>query len=92
MPLRQQEPAQPLVPQQLFEFRGALYGFVAVRLSDYAAGAHPISPSWDTVAMSTGEFRRLAQPVERFLIGSSQGQGLRPVDLGVTRTLGAAEE
>ena len=35
----------PLPAEQLFEFRGALYGFVAVRLSDYAAIARPISPA-----------------------------------------------
>ena len=33
----------PLPAEQLFEFRGQLYGFVAVRLADYAACAHPIS-------------------------------------------------
>ena len=54
----------PLPAEQLFEHRGNLYGFVAVRLSDYAAHAHRISPKWDTVAMPTAEFRRLAQPVE----------------------------
>ena len=56
----------PLPAGQLFEHRGALYGFVAVRLSDYVAGCHPISPSWDTVAMPTAEFRRVARPVEEF--------------------------
>ena len=30
----------PLPPEQLFEFRGSLYGFVAIRLADYA-GAGP---------------------------------------------------
>ena len=76
----------PLPPEQLFEFRDALYGFVAVRLSDYAAGAHPISPSWDTVAMPTGEFRRLAQPVERFFINSGQAHGLHPVGPDAAKT------
>lgn len=60
----------PLPAEQLFEHRGALYGFVGVRLADYAAGCHPISPSWDTVAMPTAEFRRLARPVEEFFRGS----------------------
>jgi len=54
----------PLPAEQLFEHRGNLYGFVAVRLSDYTAHARRISPKWDTVAMPTAEFRRLAQPVE----------------------------
>ena len=44
-----------------------LYGFVAVRLADYAEHARPISPSWDTVAMPTAEFRRLARPMEELL-------------------------
>jgi len=57
----------PLPPERLFEHRGGLYGFVAVRLSDYAARCHPISPRWDTVAMPTEEFRLLARPVEEFL-------------------------
>jgi hypothetical protein len=57
----------PLPPEQLFQFRGGLYGFVAIRLAEYAARAHPISPRWDTVAMPTEEFRRLARPVEELL-------------------------
>lgn len=57
----------PLPSEQLFEFRGQLYGFVAVRLSDYAACAHPISTSWDTLAMSAADFRRFARPLEELL-------------------------
>ena len=57
----------PLPREQLFEHRGNLYGFLAVRLSDYATYAHPISPSWDTVAMPTAEFRRLARPLDELL-------------------------
>jgi len=57
----------PLPYEQLFEHRGSLYGFVAVRLADYAAHARPISPSWDTVAMPTADFRRLARPLEELL-------------------------
>ena len=57
----------PLPPEQLFQFRGSLYGFVAIRLAEYAARAHPISPRWDTVAMPTDEFRRMARPVDELL-------------------------
>ncbi len=57
----------PLPEEQLFEYRDNLYGFIAVRLSDYAAYAHQISPSWDTVAMPTADFRRLAQPMDELL-------------------------
>ena len=54
-------------PEQLFEHRGRLYGFVAVGLADYAAYARRISPSWDTVAMPTSDFRRLARPMDELL-------------------------
>ncbi len=57
----------PLPAEQLFEHRGGLYGFIGIRLCDYAAYAHPISPSWDTVAMSTVDFRRLARPMDELL-------------------------
>jgi len=56
----------PLPPERLFEHRGALYGFVVVKLSDYATACHPISPSWDTVAMPTADFRRVAQAADEF--------------------------
>lgn len=57
----------PLPPEQLFEHRGGLYGFVAIELAEYAALGHPISPSWDTVAMPTADFRRLARPIDCFV-------------------------
>jgi hypothetical protein len=56
----------PLSAERLFEFRGGLYGFVAIRAADYGRHARPISPRWDTVAMSSGQFRQLAAPVEEF--------------------------
>ena len=57
----------PLPPELLFEHRGKLYGFVAMRLRDYAACAKVISPKWQTVAVPTARFRDLAEPVGRFL-------------------------
>jgi len=60
----------PLPAEQLFEFREAIYGFVGVTLTDYAAYCRPISPRWDTVAMPAADFRRLARPVEEFLLGT----------------------
>jgi hypothetical protein len=57
----------PLPADQLFAYRGHLYGFVAVRLSDFAAHARPISPRWDTLAMPADDFRRLAGPMEELL-------------------------
>ena len=57
----------PLPAERLFEFRGGLYGFVGIRLHEYATRARQISPRWDTLAMPTAEFRQLAAPIERFL-------------------------
>jgi hypothetical protein len=57
----------PLSPERLCEFRGRLYGFVGVRLSDYMAAARPISPSWDTLAMPTSRFRQRARAMDVFL-------------------------
>jgi len=57
----------PLSAEQLFEHHNRLYGFVAVRLSDYASYARRVSPAWDTVAMPTAEFRRLARPFAELL-------------------------
>ena len=57
----------PLPAEQLFTFRDSLYGFIAVALGDYAAAARIISPKWDTVAMPTGDFRRLARPLVELL-------------------------
>jgi hypothetical protein len=57
----------PLPPEQLFEFRGEYYGFVAVRLADFVPHARPLSQSWDTVAMPVGQFRRAARPLHQLL-------------------------
>ena len=57
----------PLPSEQLFEFRGAHYGFLGVRLADYVPHARPLSDSWDTVAMPTGLFRRAARPMDDWL-------------------------
>jgi hypothetical protein len=64
----------PLPAEQLFDHRGGLYGFVGVSLADYAAGCHQISPRWDTVAMPTDQFRRLARPAAEFLFGPPSGR------------------
>lgn len=57
----------PLPVDQLFEFRGSLYAFVAIRLEHYAFHARQISPRWDTVAMPAERFRELAQPMHALL-------------------------
>ena len=56
----------PVRREQLFDYRGRLYGFVGVRLTDYAAQARTISTAWDTLAMPAGRFRAVAAPVEDF--------------------------
>ena len=57
----------PLPAEQLFEFRGGLYG-VRRRfgLRDYAMHARQISPRWDTLAVAAPQFRQLAAAVETF--------------------------
>ena len=62
----------PLPADQLFVHRGRWYGFVGVELRDYSAHARPISPSWDTLAMPTADFRRLARPLDE-LVGMAPG-------------------
>jgi hypothetical protein len=57
----------PLPAERLFAFRGGLYGFVGIRLQEYAMHARPISSRWDTLAMPTVSFRQLASAVESFL-------------------------
>lgn len=59
----------PLPREQLFEFRGAEYAFVAVRLVDYVPHARPLSDAWDTVAMPTALFRQVARPLDEVLAG-----------------------
>jgi hypothetical protein len=57
----------PLPAEQLFVYRGGLYGFVAIRLAQYVVHARQISPKWDTVAMPVERFRQLAEPIETLL-------------------------
>jgi hypothetical protein len=57
----------PLPAEELFLYRGSLYGFIAVPLRDYAAHVRPISPRWDTWAMPADDFRRFARPLADLL-------------------------
>ena len=57
----------PLPAEQLFEFRGSLYGFVGIQRVHYAGHARPLSARWDTYAMPVGRFRQLAAPLHDFL-------------------------
>ena len=67
----------PLPEEQLFLFRGRRYAFVAASAADYAGGVRRISPRWDTWAVPTAEFRRLAAPLDYFLgVGISADQAV----------------
>lgn len=57
----------PLPAEQLHEFRGRSYGFIAIRLSEYVPHARMISSRWDTLAMPVRRFRELACPLEQLL-------------------------
>ena len=57
----------PLAAEELFEFRNRVYGFVAIRLDQYACHARPISPRWDTWAMPVKRFRQFARPLASLL-------------------------
>jgi hypothetical protein len=70
----------PLPGDELFEYRGSHYGFLGVRLADYVPHARPLSDSWDTVAMPTGLFRRVARPLDQWLTGSLLGVPFGPAD------------
>lgn len=57
----------PVAEDLLHAFRGQLYGFVAMRLTHYAAHARTLSPRWDTVSIPTSLFRQLARPLDDLL-------------------------
>jgi hypothetical protein len=76
----------PLPPEQVFDFRGNQYAFVGVRLADYAPHARPISESWDTVAMPTGLFRELAQPMDLLLAGEEPAPIAEPLPAAILPT------
>jgi len=56
----------PLPAEQLFEFRDSLYGFIGIRVTDYARLCHPLSAKWDTVSVKSAPFREVAAPVDWF--------------------------
>jgi hypothetical protein len=56
----------PLPAERLFEFRDALYGFIGIRVTDYARSCRALSAKWDTVTVPTSQFRELAAPVDWF--------------------------
>jgi len=66
----------PLAPEELFVFRGGLYGFVAIRLDHYTSWSQPLSPRWGTVNVPVARFRSLARPArEVFGVPKQAGMG-----------------
>jgi len=69
----------PLPADELFPFRGGLYGFVG--LNHYASWANPLSERWGTVSVPAGKFRSLAQGLHgllRHTPPNRAGSGLTP--------------
>jgi hypothetical protein len=56
----------PDTPDQ-FAFRGRLYLFRGVPVSEYRRHMRTRSPSWQTVHLSTADFRALVKPISHFL-------------------------
>lgn len=48
----------------VYEYQGNRYVFLAVRLDDYRQACRPRSARWNTVFLSTAQFRQLAVPAE----------------------------
>ena len=59
----------PLPPDELFEFRGGLFGFVAIRLDHYASWSRTLSPRWGTVMVPAVQFRSLACSASHYFAG-----------------------
>lgn len=53
----------PFPLEQLFVFRGRLYAFLGISLDLYLGWSRQVSVRWQTHAMPSQEFRRLAQPI-----------------------------
>lgn len=67
----------PLPEDMLFEFRDALYGFIGVRVTDYAQACRPLSAAWDTVTVASNRFREIAAPIDWYF---DQSVELFPAD------------
>jgi hypothetical protein len=63
----------PLPADELFVFRGGIYGFVAMQLDHYTSWSRPLSRRWGTVSVPVPQFRALARPA-RELLGVKQPQ------------------
>ena len=58
----------PLTPEPgMFEHRDRWYMLMGIDLSEYRNHMRRRSPKWETVALSAGDFRQLARPIESWL-------------------------
>jgi hypothetical protein len=57
----------PLPEEELFTYRGELYGFLAMRLDHYLSWSRTLSPKWDTLSIPVARFRELAIPMRHLL-------------------------
>jgi hypothetical protein len=63
----------PLAADELFVYRGSLYGFVGIELAHYTTWSKQLSPRWGTVTVPVAQFRALARPA-RELFGAKRPQ------------------
>lgn len=63
----------PVNADQLYQFRGRWYAFLAVRVPDYIQFSRPISERWQTVGMSAQQFRQAAFSLTDVLESNSEG-------------------
>ena len=61
------EPRYRSLFDDLFEHRGRVYGFVAVRLAEYRSFVRVRSASWKTVSIPSRAFHELRRPLYEFL-------------------------
>ena len=57
----------PVEPQKLFYYGDKIYAFVAVLQAVYAEKCRPLSVQWDTVTLSSRDFRICAKPMDYWL-------------------------
>jgi hypothetical protein len=58
----------PLTPEPgMFEHRDRWYMLMGIDLNEYRSHMRRRSPKWETVSLSTSDFRQLARPIENWL-------------------------
>jgi len=57
----------PLPPEDLFEYKNNLYGFIGISYRDYLSEVKLLSPRWQTFSLPSDKFRKLARPFLDFV-------------------------